>query len=126
MALGRVVRRSVLLLAVAGAGGFVAMNPGVVKAFYEDLYPPDPARRQALDLCFMEDHKFNRLDAAARDDCYRRMLLPLGEVAPTPRDQPNVNLVDLERAASQGTQPRNDIRRLEDNEKNHSAVHPPH
>ena len=123
MALGRIVRRSVMVLVVVGAGGFAAMNPGVVKAFYEDLYPSDPAKRQALDLCFMQDHKFNRLDAGERDGCYRRMLMPLGEVSPSPTEPPNVNLVDLQRAAAQGTLPRNDIRRLEQNQ---SALHSPH
>ena len=108
---------------VVAAGGFVAMNPGVVKAFYEDLYPSDLAKRQALDMCFMDDHKFNRLDAGERDLCYKRMLLPLGEVSSAPGEQPNVNLIDLQRAAAQGNLPRNDIRRLEQNQ---SALHSPH
>ena len=122
MARGRTIRRTVLALIVIGAGAFAVVNPGVVKAFYRDIYPDDPAKRQALELCFMQDHKFNRLDADQRDACYTRMLQPLGEV--TPSEQPNVNLVDLQRAAAQGSMPRNDIIRLQENQ---AAPHsPPH
>ena len=116
MALGRVVRRLVMTLVVVGGGAFAVMNPGVVKAFYEDLYPGDPAKRQALELCFMQDHKFNRLDPSERDACYHRMLQPLGELSPPPLEQPNANLVDLQRAAGLGSLPRNDVRRLEQNQ----------
>jgi hypothetical protein len=111
MASDRLIKRLVVAAIVVGAGAFAAMNPGVVKAFYEDLYPSDPAKRQALDLCFMQDHKFNRLDAGERDACYQHMLQPLGEVAPGA--PPNVNPVDLQRAAGQTGAPRNDIRRIE-------------
>jgi hypothetical protein len=110
----------VVVLVVVGAGTFAAMNPGVVKAFYEDIYPSDPAKRQALELCFMQDHKFNRLESSERDRCYRQMLFTASEhSAPTAvsaEQQPNVNLIDLGRAAAQGNLPRNDIRRLEQNE----------
>jgi len=114
-----------MALVVVGAGGFAVMNPGVVKAFYEDIYPDDPAKRQALDLCFMENHKFNRLDAGERDACYKRALLPLGELpsAGAPAAPPSANLVDLQRAAGQGRMPRNDVRRLEQEQ---DALHSPH
>jgi hypothetical protein len=121
MALGRTIRRAMLGLVVIGTGGFAAMNPGVVKAFYHGIYPSDPAKREALDMCFMENHKFNRLDPDERDACYKRMLQPLGEV--TTSEQPNVNLIDLQRAAAQGSVPRNDITRLE---QNASVPHSPH
>jgi hypothetical protein len=121
MALGRIIKRTMLGLVVIGAGAFAAMNPGVVKAFYHDIYPNDPAKREALDMCFMENHKFNRLDAGERDACYKRMLQPLGEITPT--EQPSVNAVDLQRAAAQGSMPRNDIIRLQEDR---NAPHPPH
>src|SRR5215469_17880581 len=102
MALGRSVRRMVVALVVIGAGVFAAMNPGVVKAFYEDIYPSDPAKRQALELCFMQDHKFNRLDSGEREACYKRMLMLVGAVSSS--DQGNtINPIDLERAAAQGS-----------------------
>ena len=120
MAQGRTIRRWAVLAAIVAGGGFVALNPGVVKAFYQDIYPSDPAKRQALELCFLQDHKFNRLDPGARDNCYHRMLQPLGEISTSEAPQPpTANLVDLQRAAGAGQQPRNDIRRLEQNE------HPP-
>ena len=122
MAAGRMIRRLVMMLVVAGAAAFAVMNPGVVKAFYEDLYPSDPAKRQALELCFMQDHKFNRLEPGEREACYHRMLQPLGELSPAPANPSTANLVDLQRDAGRGSVPRNDIRRLEQNQ---NAVHSP-
>ncbi|MGA8399036.1 MAG: hypothetical protein WB697_04065 [Stellaceae bacterium] len=119
--MGRTMKRVALTLVVIGAGAYAAMNPGVVNAFYHGVYPDDPAKQQALELCFMQDHTFNRLDASARDACYSRMLQPLGEV--TASGRPNVNMVDLQRAAAQGSMPRNDIIRLQESR---NASHPPH
>jgi hypothetical protein len=125
MVSARTVRRWVMALAVIGAGGFAVTNPGMVKGFYEDLYPSDPAKRRALELCFMQDHKFNRLFADEREACYHRMLSSLGEIptAGAAAEQPTANLVDLQRSAGAGSAPRNDIRRLEQNE---NASHSPH
>jgi hypothetical protein len=119
------MRRWVMILAVVGVGGVAITNPGVVKAFYEDLYPSDPAKRHALELCFMQDHKFNRLDSDAREACYHRMLSSLGEIPASggTAEQPTANLVDLQRSAAAGSVPRNDIRRLEQNE---TAPYSPH
>jgi hypothetical protein len=113
MGMARIFRRFVMAVVVVGAGGIAASHPDAIKAFYEDIYPSDPAKREALDLCFMHDHKFNRLDPSQREACYGSMLLPRGELssAPAPADRPNVNLVDLQRAAAQGSMPHNDIRR---------------
>jgi hypothetical protein len=123
MALGRTLRRLILTAAIVGGGGFAAMNPGAVKAFYEDIYPSDPAKREALELCFVRDHKFNRLDSDQRDACYRTMLASRGEVAAqSPDAQSAPNFVDLQRAAGRGSLPRNDIRRTEETR---GAAHPP-
>ncbi|HML10320.1 MAG TPA: hypothetical protein VK432_05625 [Stellaceae bacterium] len=116
---GRTLRRMFVALIVIGAGGYAALNPGVVNAFYHDVYPSDPAKREALEMCFRDNHNFNRLDWGERDACYKRMLQPMGEVSPS--DQPTVNLVDLQRAAAQGSMPRNDIIRLQQ-----AVPHPPH
>ena len=118
------LRRPIIVLLVVGAAGFAAMKPEVVKAFYEGIYPSDPVKRQALDMCFMEDHQFNRLDAAARDACYRRTLFTLGEASPAPKAAPpKVNIVDLQRAAGQSSMPHNDIIRLQENQL---ALQSPH
>jgi hypothetical protein len=110
MALGR----TMMALVVVGASGFAAINPGMVKAFYEDIYPSDPVMRQALDICFMEDHKFNRLDESARAACYRHTLSTLGGAAASAAGyQAGVNPVDLQRTVAEGSLPRNDARRLE-------------
>lgn len=124
MITARRVRRSVLAVAVAAAAGFAVLHPGAVRALYEGVYPGDPAKREALDLCFMQDHKFDRLDSSERDDCYRRMLYPLGDVAAgAPATPPAANIVDLERAAGAGDMPRNDVRRQEATQ---GALHSPH
>ncbi|HTZ37707.1 MAG TPA: hypothetical protein VMB84_16875 [Stellaceae bacterium] len=114
MALGRTLRRAVLLGIVVGGGGFAAAHPGAVRSLYEDIYPSDPGKRQALELCFMQDHTFNRLDAVARDNCYRHMMLAVGEASNGgAAARPEANPIDLTRAAGEGSMPRNDIRRLE-------------
>jgi hypothetical protein len=111
---GRSVKRLLVALVVAAAGGFVVMHPGAVKAFYEDIYPSDPAKRQALELCFMRDPNFNRLNPGQREACYRQARLPVGILA-NENQQPNP--LDLERAASMGPVPHNDIRRQQDEQK---------
>jgi len=120
MVKGRTIRRWAVMAAIVAGGGFVVLNPGVVRAFYQDIYPSDPAKRHALELCFLQDHQFNRLEPNARENCYHRMLQPLGEIATSETTQPpTANLVDLQRAAGEGRMPRNDIRRLEQDQ------HPP-
>jgi len=106
-------KRTVLGLAVITAGAVAAMNPGMVKAFYEGIYPSDPAKAEALDMCFMENHTFNRLNTGERDACYKRMLRPLGEI--TAASLLSVNPIDLQRAAAQPNMPHNDIIRLQEN-----------
>jgi len=124
MALGRTLRRLALTVVIVGGGGFAAINPGVVRAFYEDIYPSDPAKREALELCFVRDHKFNRLDSDQRDACYRTMLVSRGEIpAQSPGVPPAVNSVDLQHAAGMGSMPRNDVRRAEETR---GALHTSH
>jgi hypothetical protein len=123
MSLGRSVKRTVMGLVVISAGGFAAMHPGAVKAFYQDIYPRDPAMREALDRCFLENHDFNRLVSGARDACYRHILLSAGDVSSAAPQQRDANLIDLTRAAGQGSVPRNDIRRLEQTEDARHTAH---
>lgn len=122
MARGGTVKRLVIAFIVIGAAGYAAINPGVVDTFYRGIYPSDPAKAQALDMCFMENHEFNRLDADQRDACYSRMLQRLGEI--TPADRTNMNAIDLQRSAAQGSMPKSDIIRLQQNQL--AAAHSPH
>ena len=114
MAVRRTVRRAVVGFGIVTAGALVAMHPGAVRAFYLDIYPEDPAKAQALTLCFAENHAFNRLDSSERDACYRHVLQSAGEVAAA--SMATANAVDLRRAAGQTGMPRNDVRRLEQTE----------
>jgi hypothetical protein len=118
------LRRVFSTLIIAAITGFVAMNPGKVRAFYEELYPSDPAKREALELCFAQNHQFNRLDSNQRATCYRESLYRLGEsiVAQSTAQVQTANPLDLRRAAAMGAVPRNDIRRQED-EQNAVPAH---
>jgi hypothetical protein len=71
-----------------------------------------------LELCFLQDHKFNRLDADERESCYRHALLPTqaAEDEPIPVS-PQANAVDLRRSAAVGHLPHNDIRRVEEEDR---------
>jgi hypothetical protein len=126
--MSRVLKRLLIVAAVVSAGGVAAVHPEVIKNFYEDVYPSDAAKRQALDLCFMQDHKFNRLESAEREACYRHALfVPPAEAAATAAGEAPAavkyepNAIDLRRAAGEGALPRNDARRREQTE---NALHP--
>ena len=119
---GGIFRRLLFVGVVAFAGGVASVHPEVIANFYEDLYPSDAAKRQALDLCFLQDHKFNRLNADERNLCYRRNLTP-AEMASAVRSPLEPNAVDMWRAAGEGHMPRNDVRRREQTE---DALHLPH
>jgi hypothetical protein len=118
MALKRMVKRGGM---VAVAIGLVvaAANSAPLRDLYQDVFPTDPAKRMALEFCFLQDHKFNRLDSAARAACYSHALMPATAAAASqqavPRGAP-VNFVDLQRDAAQGRLPANDVRLHERNE----------
>lgn len=117
MSWGRTVRRAVVMVALVTAGGVAAMHPEAVKAFYLTIYPDDPARAQALDLCFTENHAFNRLDSGQRDACYRHVLGSVAAASSASLATPVANPVDLRRAAGQGSVPLNDVRREEESQE---------
>jgi hypothetical protein len=102
---------------LAGIAGMMAVSaagtrPAAVWETLQQIYPRDPMQRQALDQCFMEDHRFDRLDRLAREDCYRRSAAARTAAAPDPasRIRSNSNFVDLWRASGQGRLPRHDVR----------------
>ncbi len=124
MGFGRLVRRVLSAAIFVAAGGVAAMHFQDISRFYRDIYPTDPVKREALDLCFTQDHQFNRLDAAARASCYSRALLPAAAMAGlAPVAEPAANPIDLQRAAAAGYMPRNDVRRTEETRE---ALHLPH
>jgi hypothetical protein len=112
-------KRILFAAVVVTAAGVAASHPMAIGSLYHDLYPPDPAERQALELCFVQDHDFNRLDAGERENCYRRVLAPVAAQAGLAVANP----VDLHRAAFTGSMPRNDVRRTEQTQ---DALHLPH
>jgi hypothetical protein len=95
---------------VAVAAGGTGLQPNSVIEFYNQVYPSDPAKRQALDLCILEDPNFNRLSAVARTSCYRhaRGELTLAESLVWTGIAPNQ--LDLRQAADRGSVPRSDVR----------------
>jgi hypothetical protein len=111
MGFGRLVRRALFIVILVTAGGMAATHFQDLSRFYGDIYPTDPTKREALDLCFTQDHQFNRLDANARASCYSRALLPAAAAAGfVPAARPIANPIDLQRAAAAGYMPRNDVR----------------
>jgi hypothetical protein len=78
--------------------------------FYQDIYPSDPAKREALNLCMLRDVGFNRLDRAARDQCYQHAFAAPTLAAASDRMDRAPNQVDFRQAAGWGAAPRNDLR----------------
>ncbi len=80
------------------------------------IFPGDPAKRQALDRCFIEDRQFDRFDAAARAACFKGHGVEVGTVNSAPPSMrlappsPQANFVDLWKAAGQRQMHGNDIR----------------
>ena len=70
------------LLLVAGiiglSIGVAAAKPNAVADLYEQLYPSDHAKRQALELCFLANRQFNRLDPDEREARQKSTKLALG------------------------------------------------
>lgn len=93
---------------VAGMAGLISAaviaRPDVADAILQQVYPVNTAQRLALDRCALENQNFDRLDAAARDACYRRSAAVQKAAAAAP------NFVDQWRDAGVGHLPRNDIR----------------
>jgi hypothetical protein len=119
------LRRVLSAAVIVVAGSVAAVHPEAIRNFYLDVYPSDPGKREALELCFLQDHKFNRLDAEERDTCYKHALVPTATdaaVGIVPADQPQPNEVDLRRDAAAGSMPRNDVRRHEETQ---NALHMP-
>jgi|SRR5580658_3476626 hypothetical protein len=62
---------AMFLLAVAI---FIVAHYHAVVTDWRAMYPPEPNRQTALQLCYIENHQFIRSDAKARDTCYERWL----------------------------------------------------
>jgi hypothetical protein len=114
-------RRVLLIVVIVMGVATVAVHSTGIRDLYLNLYPIDPARRQALELCFAQDHEFKRLDAGERENCYRQVLVPLQARAGT--TPVRANPVDLRHAAAAGSMSRNDVRRTEQMQ---DALHLPH
>jgi hypothetical protein len=72
----------ILAIVIGAVTGIAASQTTPISHIISDIFPKDAARRQALSLCILADPSFNRLDSAARDQCYRHAL-----VAPAATDQ---------------------------------------
>ena len=77
-----------------------------VGANYDLLFPSDPAKREALHQCMIENPQFNQLDRGAQEVCLKSRLS-----RPMPPSPSQANFVDLRRADGQGRQSSNDVRR---------------
>ena len=50
-----------------------------VGAHYDYFFPRDPLEKQALDLCFMANHRFDPRDRGAREACLKAATAPAPE-----------------------------------------------
>jgi hypothetical protein len=120
----------VLMVGLGAAAGYAAINPGRVLTLYRQIYPSNPYKQQALDLCSMRDPGFNRADSVARDACYQRFLGgregdggPLAGNDEAAIDEAQPNFIDFWRAGRQGNLSKHDIRALQQNQRYLSAAH---
>jgi hypothetical protein len=64
-----------LLIAVLLASVAIGVvDIDAVAAWWLAMYPSDPEQTTALQLCYIENHQFNRMSADARHDCYKKWL----------------------------------------------------
>jgi hypothetical protein len=84
--------------------GMAAAQPDAVTRVFDQFYPRDAGKREALDRCTARDSAFNRLDAAERDACYVHNMAVAVETSPA------ANFVDFWRAAGQGHLQQTDVR----------------
>lgn len=121
----RVILVAGLIGLSAAAAVAAGARPAALWETYQQLYPSDPAQRQALDRCFLEDRRFDRFDPAARAQCYNGASLR-GAAAVASNQASSLamppNFVDLWRAASQGRMPQNDVRTTEQNRRYHDQL----
>jgi|HubBroStandDraft_6_1064221.scaffolds.fasta_scaffold832101_1 hypothetical protein len=104
------MKRMLVVTLIGVAAGAAAMQSKTAWDFYQNIYPSDPAKRQALELCLLGDVNFNRLDPDARGKCYQHALaepVPAAEAARTDRTP---NQIDFRQYAGRGPTPRNDVR----------------
>jgi hypothetical protein len=76
----RYLRQSPILIALLIiAGVFGAVEHDGVIAKWRVMYPTDPKEDAALQLCFGENHQFNRMSDQARKDCYEKWIPRLSD-----------------------------------------------
>jgi hypothetical protein len=51
----------------------VGERNGII-ADWRAMYPTDPREKTAIQLCYIENHQFNRMSDEARKGCYERWL----------------------------------------------------
>lgn len=64
---------------------YLGIGAWQVAAHYREILPSDPAKREALHLCFMANARFDPLDASARAACFKEYLVQLAARNPTAR-----------------------------------------
>jgi hypothetical protein len=64
-----------LLIAVLFASVAIGVvNIDAIGGWWRAMYPRDAEQQTALQLCYIENHQFNRMSAEARHDCYGKWL----------------------------------------------------
>jgi hypothetical protein len=56
------------------AGVFLVLEHNQVIAEWRAMYPSDPREKAALQLCYDDNHQFNRMSDKASKGCYQKWL----------------------------------------------------
>jgi hypothetical protein len=94
-----------ILVVILAAAGASALHLKIADGAVAAVFPQEQTQRAALNQCEQQSPKFDRLDPAARDTCYRGLSAPIAQPGlPTNTAQPS-NQVDLRAAAARGSAP---------------------
>jgi hypothetical protein len=63
-----------LVTFLIAAAIFAALDYPTIITTWHAMYPAEPNRQTALQLCYIENHQFMRSDAKERDACYEKWL----------------------------------------------------
>jgi hypothetical protein len=66
------LRRVLSLILAAAVLTFVFVERKPLIELWTAMYPSDPIHKMALQICYDDDHQFNRMSTKQRHDCYAK------------------------------------------------------
>jgi hypothetical protein len=90
-----------ILLVILAAAGVSALHLKIADGLIAAVFPQNQVERAALSQCEQQSPKFDRLDPAARETCYRNSSA-LAAQPSLPANTAQASKVDLRQAAARG------------------------